>query len=54
MLEIVLNFPNFIENLLNIRKIQSKFLYNPLEQISTIGLTKSLFENYFLLENSHK
>jgi hypothetical protein len=30
----------------NVRKIQSKFCMNPLEQIYTVGLTKSLFVHY--------
>jgi hypothetical protein len=47
-------FLKFIENKIKLRKIQSKFLYNPLEQIFAIGLTKFIFVLYFLIDNSYK
>jgi hypothetical protein len=41
----------FIVNHINFRKIQSKFLLNPLAQVYALGLTKSLFVHYCLVEN---
>jgi hypothetical protein len=40
-------FPKFIENNINIIKIQNKFLWYPLEQIYAIGLTQSLIVHSF-------
>jgi hypothetical protein len=44
----------FVKNHINLRKMQSKFLWNPLEQIYAVGLTKSLFVHYCSIENSKK
>jgi hypothetical protein len=43
----------FIENHINLKKIESEFHWNALEQIYAVGLTKSLFVHYCLVENSH-
>jgi hypothetical protein len=44
----------YIENKIKIRKIQNKFPYNPLEQISTMDLTKFIVVHYCIIENSYK
>jgi hypothetical protein len=47
-------FPNFIENYSNLIKMQSKFLMDPPEKIYALGLTKSLFMYYCLVDKSKK
>jgi hypothetical protein len=45
---------NFIENYTNLIKIQSKFCMNPPEEIYALGMTKSLFMHYCLVDKSKK
>jgi hypothetical protein len=47
-------FPNFIENYSNLIKMQSKFRMDPPEKIYALGLTKSLFMHYCLVDKSKK
>jgi hypothetical protein len=44
----------FIINTIRLEKIENKFLWNPLELLLAIGLTKSIFVHYGLIENSYK
>jgi hypothetical protein len=44
----------YIENELNLRKIQSKFCWNPLGWILAINLTQLHFVHYCLLENFYE
>jgi hypothetical protein len=37
---------------MKLKKIRNKFLYNPLEYIYALGLTKSLLIHYCLLDKS--
>jgi hypothetical protein len=46
------SLPKFVENNMKLKKIRNKFLYNPLEYIYALGLTKSLFIHYCLLDKS--
>jgi hypothetical protein len=47
-------FPNFIENYSNLIKKQSKFRMDHPEKIYALGLTKSLFMHYCLVDKSKK
>jgi hypothetical protein len=44
-------FPKFIETCRNVQKSQTKFYWTPLGQIYTVGLTKFIIVQYFIVQN---
>jgi hypothetical protein len=44
-------FLEFIENYRNAQKLETKFHWTPLGQLFTVGLTKSIFVQQFIVQN---